>query len=72
MAETQKFICPGRYFGRYCSDEREFEYARILEKSNKKACKELKNYYESSIKLCEEIDKILEELKEQGLIDINI
>ncbi len=45
---------------------------RILEKSNKKACKELKNYYESSIKLCEEIDKILEELKEQGLIDINI
>ena len=70
MAETQKFICPGRYFGRYCSDEREYEYARILEIANEHALKVL-----DSIKSCEEseayieVDKWLEKIKEQKLVD---
>ena len=68
MSEPQQFMCPGRYFGRYCSDEREFEYARMLEKHNKEACKGLEDYAESSRKIREEIDKIIKNLEERGLI----
>lgn len=63
------FLCPGTYFGRYCSDEREFEYARILERDNKETMKlldSIKSPEESEV--CIEIDKLLKELKEKGLV----
>ena len=49
MSEPQQFMCPGTYFGRYCSDEREYEYARTLERNNKEIMKLL-----DSIKSSEE------------------
>lgn len=67
MAEAQRFECPGRYFGRYCTDEREYNYARILERDNRQACKGFENYGEESRKLREEIEKILENIEKQNL-----
>lgn len=77
MSEPQQFMCPGTYFGRYCSDEREYEYARTLERDNKETLKMLdsiKSCEESEVcreakKLSEEFDKFVKELKEKGLID---
>lgn len=76
MSEPQHFMCPGIYFGRYCSDEREYEYARTLDRHNKyffserdiiKSPEESEAYIEA-IKVSEKVSNFLKELKDKGLI----
>ena len=83
MSEPQQFMCPGTYFGRYCSDEREYEYARTLERDNKEvmklldsikspeeseACIKARKASENFRKVSENISNFLKELRDKGLI----
>ena len=76
MSEPQQFMCPGTYFGRYCSDEREYEYARTLERDNKEVMKlldSIKSPEESEAcinarKASENFSNFVKELRDKGLI----
>lgn len=62
MAEAQRFECPGRYFGRYCTDEREYNYARILESSNEHTLKALDRWSIRADEILKKGDKLMEYL----------
>lgn len=56
-----RFYCRGWYFGRYCTDEREYEYAKILERDNKETLKAFERWEKRADEVLEDNRRFLDD-----------